>query len=167
MARKKRASFRQIQNIPFKDVDASRRSIPFIRRTEQQNIREGELAGRKSKIVKASPIASGDSGSLAQDTAALIALTLTANDANVIIAWPQINIYVDGAAGNRADLWFSGDNVSNADANLQLGFTQHINNSARSDLASNQARMEGILTNRDTVAHTYSIFVRWYYLIIE
>ena len=167
MARKKRASFRQIQNVSLKDVDSARRSIPYLRRVEQQNIREGELAGQKSNVINAAPVASGNSGSLAQNEAALIALTLTANDANVIIAWPQISIYIDTAGGNRADLWFSGNNVSNTDASLQLGFTQHINTSARSGLASNQARMEGILTNRDTSAHTYFIFLRWLYFIIE
>jgi len=167
MARKKRASFRQIQNISLKDVDSARRSIPYLRKTQQQNIRDKELRGSKLGFVRQSSVASGDSGSLAQNEAALIALTLTANDANVIIAWPQINIYVDGAAGDRADLWFSGDNVSSTDASLQLGFTQHINTSARSGLASNQARMEGILTNRDSSSHTYSIFVRWLYLIVE
>ena len=167
MAKRNVTSFRQVLNIPFKEVDAGRRSIPYLRRTEQQNIREGELRGSKSKVVKAAPVVSGNSGSLAQNEAALIALTLTANDANVIIAWPQINVYIDTAGGARDDLWFSGNNVSTNDANLQLGFTQHINTSDRSDLGSNQARMEGIITNRDSSAHTYYIYVRWLYLIID
>ena len=166
MARRKRTSYREIQNIPFKDIDASRRSIPFLRRTEQQNVREGELTGRKSKFVRQAPIAKGNSGSVAANGRALIDITLTANDANVIIAWPQINIYID-TDDTLDSLWFKGDSVSATDALLSLGFVQLINTSAKSGLASNQSQMQGIFINRDSISHTYFVHVRWYYLIIE
>jgi len=167
MARKKQASFRQIQNVSLKDVDSARRSIPFIRRTEQQNVREEEFRGKKSKFVRASPTIAGNPVTLDADKQAIIVIRLTANDANVIIAWPQINIYLDVAGGNPDDLWFGGKNITATDALLQIGFTQQIGTQARSGIASNQARVEGEIVNRDSVTHTYYVHVRWLYLIVE
>lgn len=157
---------RLIQPISIKDTTEGRRATPFITRVNQENIREAELAGQKTKFVRAAPIASGNSGSLAQNEGALIELVLTANDANVIKAWPEINIYVD-VDGGVDNLWFGGDSVTSDDANLQLGFIQHIGTSSLSGLSSNQARAHGIITNRDSSSHTYYIYVRWIYLIIE
>ena len=165
MARKKRTSFREIQNIPFKEVNSARRAIPFIRRTEQQNIRESELPGRKTQFVKTTSTDAGSSASLAQDEGVRVSIGLTVNNANGIIAWPQVNIYVDNIAGDPGSLWFSGGDLSSGDKNLQLGFVQQINTSERSGLGSNQARFDGIITNRDASAHIYTIFARWSYLI--
>ena len=158
--------YRIVADRPIKEVNTERSGDPFLRRVNQENIREAELAGQKSKLIRSAPVASGNSGSLAQNAGALIELTLTANDANVIVAWPQINIYVDND-GAVDSLWFRGSDVTNDDANLQLGWVQLINTQARSGLGSNEAIMQGILTNRDSSAHTYYIYVRWLYMIIE
>ena len=158
--------YRIVADRPIKEVNTERSGDPFLRRVNQENIREAELAGQKSKLIRSAPVASGNSGTLAQDTAAIIELTLTANDANVIVAWPQINIYVD-TDGAIDSLWFRGADVTLTDANLQLGWVQLINTQTYSGLGSNQAVMQGILTNRDTSSHTYYIYVRWLYMIIE
>lgn len=167
MARVKKGNQRITTRVSYGDVNTGREYTPFISRVSQQNIREGELAGRKSKFVRAAPTVSGNPVTLVANEPATIVITLTANDANVIIAWPQINIYLSSTGGNRDDLWFSGDNVSSADALLQIGFTQQIGTQSTSGLASNQARVEGEMVNRDSSTHTYSIHVRWLYFILE
>ena len=167
MARRKRTSYREIQNIPFKDIDASRRSIPFLRRIEQQNIREGELPGRKVQFVKTTAIAAGDPVTLDANVAVPVTINLTVNNAGSIIAWPQINVYVDDAAGGPDNLWVDGANLSTNDKNLQLGFIQQINTTERSGLAPSQASFAGIITNRDSSTHIYTVFARWSYLIIQ
>ncbi len=167
MARKKRTSFREIQNVPFKDVDSGRRSIPYLRKTQQQNIRDKELRGSKIGVVRQAPIAKGNSGSVGANGIALINITLTANDATTIVAWPQINIYVD-TDGALDSLWFKGDDIgAGAEALLSLGFVQLINTPSRSGIGSNQAQMQGIFINRDSGSHTYYVYVRWLYMILE
>jgi hypothetical protein len=157
----------EIPEIPIKEATVARVATPFLRRVNSENIREEELSGLKSKFVKASPTVAGNSVTLDANEQAIIQISLTAHDGNVIIAWPQINIYMDVAGGNRNDLWFSGDNVSSTDATLQIGFTQQISTKERSDLLSNQARVEGEIVNRDAATHTYYVYVRWLYLIVE
>ncbi|KKN16867.1 hypothetical protein LCGC14_0971550 [marine sediment metagenome] len=163
---KKRVSFREIENIPFKEVDSARRSIPYLRRTEQQNIREQELPGTKTQFVKVTVPGAATSVSLAQDEGVIITINLTVNNATSIIAWPQMSIYIDDILGDPANLWFGGSSLSSGDKNLQLGFAQQINTTTRSGLLSNQSRTVGIITNRDTSAHVYTLFARWFYIII-
>ncbi|KKM28107.1 hypothetical protein LCGC14_1567970 [marine sediment metagenome] len=166
MAKRNVTSFRQVLNIPFKEVDAGRRSIPYLRRTEQQNIRDTELKGAKVGMIQAAPVAFGSSGSVAANAHALINLTLTHNGGNAIVAWPQVNIYVDN--DNDIDsLWFKGDDVGfSAEALLSMGWVQLINTSV-SGLRTNQAQMQGIFINRDSSAHTYHVHVRWLYMLIK
>lgn len=84
MARKKRASFRQIRNVSFKDVDSARRSIPYLRRTEQQNIREGELPARKTTLG-VSAITFSQELSLVDNAQLTSRINITVTDATKII----------------------------------------------------------------------------------
>jgi len=69
--------YRIVADRPIKEVNTERSGDPFLRRVNQENIREAELAGQKSKLIRSAPVASGNSGSLAQNAGALIELTLT------------------------------------------------------------------------------------------
>lgn len=166
MIKTKVVNNRVINVLSTKEVLADRTPSVYLSRLPQQNVREGEFLGNKLKNTFASPVTKTPF-TLATNTGATVTVTLTANDGQLILAFPQINLYVDVTEADPDYLWPTGTALTSAQKNLQLGFMDSINTNSLSEVNGNEWQTTGIVTNRDSSSHDYLIVTRHLYTILE
>lgn len=166
MARIKLADKREIPSIPLRQISQERIGSPYLTRVEQQHVREGELPGTKIRNldIRQSAVVRAVTGSVASGDGVLITNNLKTNDANLMKAFIETSIFVDNDL-NLAYLWPSGASV----LSLPIRWSEHYNiiNQTYSGLNSNQARTGHLLENVDGISHSYFIYFRWFYFVIE
>lgn len=157
----------EIPEIPIKEAGEARVATPFLRRISSENIREGEIPGSKlqSLLVKQSKVVSATVTLIAGDGVGMTT-TLTAYDATVIRAFLETNIYVDYNADLKY-IFADGASLTGSQRALEFHQTYHINSPTLSNLNSNQAKASQILINGSGDTHTYYVYFRWVYFVLD